>query len=107
MYRRPRTSSALDLAHGRRLREHVLLTLKGLEVDSHAQTVETARALSALSTVLKNTHALARTTLGIYQREESNLPIAELVIKDMTIEEIAEARTDSAVRSSIPGEEVA
>lgn len=83
-----------DLASARLIRGKLINVIEALNLNDHHSAAETARALAALSTTLKNTQDVLRRSLNVdkvnAELEEQTLP--ELVIYQMSAEEMAEAR---------------
>jgi len=89
-----------DLATVRLIRAKLTNVIEALDLDDHQSATESARALAAPSTTLKNTQDVLRRSLNVdrvnAELEEENLP--ELVIYQMSAEEMAEARRQASER---------
>lgn len=80
-----------DIAHSRLMRERAALALEELKPTNTAEAALTMRALTAYSTIIKNTsdtmkHNLAMTAVG--EADIDVLP--ELIIRELTGQELAE-----------------
>jgi AraC-like DNA-binding protein len=91
-----------DVASARLIRDKAAQVAEVLSLDDHQSATETARALAAISTTLKNTQDVLRRSLNIdkvnAEIERETLP--EPVIREMTAEEVEEAQRQARERLS-------
>lgn len=82
-----------DLAHAMHLRELMINATEHLQAASLKEAVLVMRAAAAYSTAIKNTSDMMRHTLRIEQSiDDTDKELPELVIKELTNEEIEEVR---------------
>ena len=82
-----------DLAHARFLREVMIDAAEQLQATSLKDAVLVMRAAAAYSTAIKNTSDMIRHSLRIEKTiDDTDKELPELVIKELTSEEIGEVR---------------
>lgn len=82
-----------DLAHARFLREVMIDAAEQLQATSLKEAVLVMRAAAAYSTAIKNTSDMMRHSLRIEKSiDDADKDLPELVIKELTNEEIVELR---------------
>lgn len=82
-----------DLAHAQHLRELMINATEYLQATSLKEAVLVMRAAAAYSTAIKNTSDMMRHTLRIERSiDDADKELPELVIKELTDEEIIELR---------------
>lgn len=82
-----------DLAHARFLREVMIDAAEQLQATSLKEAVLVMRAAAAYSTAIKNTSDMMRHSLRIEKSiDDTDKELPELVIKELTSEEIDEMR---------------
>lgn len=82
-----------DLAHAQHLRELMVNATEHLQATSLKEAVLVMRAAAAYSTAIKNTSDMMRHTLRIEKSiDDTDKELPELVIKELTNEEIVELR---------------
>lgn len=82
-----------DLAHAQHLRELMINATEHLQATSLKEAVLVMRAAAAYSTAIKNTSDMMRHTLRIEKSiDDTDKELPELVIKELTNEEIEELR---------------
>lgn len=82
-----------DLAHAQHLRELMINATEHLQATSLKEAVLVMRAAAAYSTAIKNTSDMMRHTLRIERSiDDTDKELPELVIKELTNEEIEEMR---------------
>jgi AraC-like DNA-binding protein len=89
-----------DLACARMIRERAIHVVEALKLEDHQSATEAARALAAIATTLKVTQDVARRALNMdkinAEMERETLP--ELVIREMTADEVEEAQRQARER---------
>lgn len=82
-----------DLAHAQHLRELMISATEHLQATSLKEAVLVMRAAAAYSTAIKNTSDMMRHTLRIEKSiDDTDKELPELVIKELTNDEIEELR---------------
>ena len=82
-----------DLAHARHLRDILVEAAEQLQATSLKEAVLVMRAAAAYSTAIKNTSDMMRHTLRIEKSiDDTDKELPELVIKELTNDEIVELR---------------
>lgn len=82
-----------DLAHARHLRDILVEAAEQLQATSLKEAVLVMRAAAAYSTAIKNTSDMMRHTLRIEKSiDDTDKELPELVIKELTNDEITELR---------------
>jgi AcrR family transcriptional regulator len=85
-----------DLAHSRHLREILLAASGKMIANSLPEAVLVMRAAAAYSTAIKNTSDIIRHSLRIERFAESiSAELPELVVHELTAEEVAELRASA------------
>lgn len=85
-----------DLAHARHLRELMIDATEHLRASSLNEAVLVMRAAAAYSTAIKNTSDMLRHSLRIEKSiDDTGKELPELVIKELTNDEIDELRSKS------------
>lgn len=89
-----------DLAHARHLREIMIDASAQLQATSLKEAILVMRAAAAYSTAIKNTSDMLRHTLRVDESlDDADDDFPELVIKELTAEQIAELRAAGAAES--------
>ena len=90
-----------DLAHTRHLRSLMLSASEQLQASSLKEAVLVMRAAAAYSTALKNTSDTLRQTLRVERAlEGAAAEIPELLIREMTQEEVDELRNEQEAQGA-------
>lgn len=83
-----------DLAHARHLRDLMIQAAEQLQATSLKEAVLVMRAAAAYSTAIKNTSDMMRHTLRIEKSiDDADMELPELIIKELSNDEIVELRT--------------
>ncbi|WP_332848142.1 hypothetical protein [Massilia sp. S19_KUP03_FR1] len=86
-----------DLAHSQHLRQIMLAATEAMTAVTLADAVQVMRAAAAYSTALKNTSDIIRHSLRAERfNEDVSSELPELVVRELTAEEIAELRNAAA-----------
>jgi len=86
-----------DLAHSQHLRQIMLAATEAMTAVTLADAVQVMRAAAAYSTALKNTSDIIRHSLRAERfNEDVSSELPELVVRELTVEEIAELRNAAA-----------
>ena len=84
-----------DLAHARHLREIMIAASEQLRATSLKDAVLVMRAAAAYSTAIKNTSDVLRQTLRIDRAiDDADIELPELVVRELTAEEIKKMREE-------------
>jgi AraC-like DNA-binding protein len=94
-----------DLAHSMHLRELILAASEQMKAASLADAVQVMRAAAAYSTTIKNTSDIIRHSLRLKDLADDMDELPELVVTELSQEEIAELRrqpdSDSALDADV------
>lgn len=86
-----------DLAHSQHLRQIMLAATEAMTAVTLTDAVQVMRAAAAYSTALKNTSDIIRHSLRAERfNEDVSSELPELVVRELTAEEIAELRNAAA-----------
>lgn len=85
-----------DLAHSLHLREVILAASEQMKATNLVEAALVMRAAAAYSTAIKNTSDIIRRSLRLEERDETSDELPELIVLELTQEEIERLRPTSA-----------